>query len=422
MSKFHFGNFGGAATSKFHFGNYVYFGKFVKLFGKMIDFANVFMYEVRFNPNRPVRFGSQRLGTGTEPVIKVSVRFGSPYKPEPNRAIGSVVYCTAMFLNISTNSHLTTSGRLQGFAPFILCLAASIARWNYSIDIGPIQVINTFLDFEAGRPKMTISMETKALKTFVCLVEIGVFSYPILAFLLLQFIPCTPPFILSMFATSCRVEAMTLRYGVRLGVHIFETWMAYHTLYSATTWIVYILLAGISFLLHCLQLINRESSKIENDTNNTSCIRIYRNVQILEKSFNAFLTKIILPTVISCIPAIQIFGLFVSITLHEEIPLPGFAVFPLLGLLSLINNILVISLASRINISSERVLNTLAKKTVRSQLGKRGLLIRELKSCGLLKIKFGSNFIDKGTPLVVQNFCINQTVSLCLVMTRKSIN
>ncbi|OXA49189.1 hypothetical protein Fcan01_15491 [Folsomia candida] len=55
----------------------------------MIDFANVFMYEVRFNPNRPVRFGSQRLGTGTEPVIKVSVRFGSPYKPEPNRAIGS---------------------------------------------------------------------------------------------------------------------------------------------------------------------------------------------------------------------------------------------------------------------------------------------------------------------------------------------
>ncbi|OXA54008.1 hypothetical protein Fcan01_11609 [Folsomia candida] len=163
--------------------------------------------------------------------------------------------------------------------------------------------------------------------------------------------------------------------------------------------------------------VDQESSKIGNATDTTSSLRIYRYVQILEKSFNAFLTKIIIPTVITCIPAIQIFGLFVCITLHENIPLPGFAIFPLLGVLAGINNILVISLASMVNVSSERVLVTLTKKIVSSEVKKRGLLRRELRSCGALKIKFGSNFIDKGTPLIMQNFCIHQTVSLCLVVT-----
>lgn len=60
----------------------------------------------------------------------------------------SVIYCVAMFLNISLGP-LTTSGRLQGFGLFIACLGATMSRWNYSIDIGPMQIINAFLDFEA---------------------------------------------------------------------------------------------------------------------------------------------------------------------------------------------------------------------------------------------------------------------------------
>ncbi|OXA54007.1 hypothetical protein Fcan01_11608 [Folsomia candida] len=132
----------------------------------------------------------------------------------------AVMYCSAMFISIGP---LTMSGRLQGFALFILSLAGSISRWNYSIDIDPIQIINAFLDFEAvvrvnqrfmrhfvrclgfvkifdlkfekagnfyqavglvDLPKIPISMETKALKIFVYLVESGVFSYPSLVFLL----------------------------------------------------------------------------------------------------------------------------------------------------------------------------------------------------------------------------------------------
>lgn len=43
------------------------------------------------------------------------------------------------------------------------------------------------------------------------------------------------------------------------------------------------------------------------------------------------------------------------------------------------------------------------------------LIRRQVKGCSMLKVKFGSNFIDRGTPLVIQNFCINQTVSLTLI-------
>lgn len=59
----------------------------------------------------------------------------------------SVIYCAAMFLNISFGP-LTLSKKLQGLVLFVACITASIARWNWTIDVGPIQIINTFLDFE----------------------------------------------------------------------------------------------------------------------------------------------------------------------------------------------------------------------------------------------------------------------------------
>ncbi|OXA43310.1 hypothetical protein Fcan01_22039 [Folsomia candida] len=157
----------------------------------------------------------------------------------------TAIYCTAMFLNICFGP-LTMSGRLQGFAMLLASLAAGIPRWNYSIDIAPIQIINAILDFEEtimdSLPKIPISRGTKAVKIFLFLVEVGVFSYPILVFLLLRFLPCTPPFILSMLAACERSPAMSLRYGIKLGVHMFETWMAFHNKYSGTTWILYVLL------------------------------------------------------------------------------------------------------------------------------------------------------------------------------------
>ncbi|OXA49645.1 hypothetical protein Fcan01_15391 [Folsomia candida] len=103
---------------------------------------------------------------------------------------------------------------------------------------------------------MPISNGIKAMKALICMVEPGLFSYAILLFLLLRFLPCMPPFILSMFETCGATPA---RNGFELGLHIFEVWMGLHlhTIFSGTTWILYVLFVGISFFLHFFRLISR---------------------------------------------------------------------------------------------------------------------------------------------------------------------
>ncbi|OXA49641.1 hypothetical protein Fcan01_15395 [Folsomia candida] len=168
-----------------------------------------------------------------------------------------------------------------------------------------------------GLPKIPISMGTKAVKAFIILMEIGVVAYPVLIFLLLRFLPCTPPFILSMLELCG--NAPPISYGVGLAVHVFETWMNFHIMFSGTAWILYILFVGITFLLNYFELLNRKISKIENGTDTTACIRLYRNILILEKSFNACVTNKIVPMIVTCPPLIQISALYVCITSHGTI-------------------------------------------------------------------------------------------------------
>lgn len=67
-----------------------------------------------------------------------------------------------------------------------------------------------------------------------------------------------------------------------------------------------------------------------------------------------------------------------------------------------------------VNAASAKVLKLHVRQGVQFG-GKRSLVTREIKACSVLKIKFGSNFIDNGTPLVIQDFCMNQTLNLLLI-------
>lgn len=109
------------------------------------------------------------------------------------------------------------------------------------------------------RPNLPLTGGTRAMKTFIYFIELGTFAYPILIFLLLRFLPCTPPFLLSIVATceSSGGAEMPLSYVKTLAVQIFETWMFYHITYSGTTWVLYVLFVGIAFLLHYFQLLKR---------------------------------------------------------------------------------------------------------------------------------------------------------------------
>lgn len=149
-----------------------------------------------------------------------------------------------------------------------------------------------------------------------------------------------------------------------------------------------------------------------------ACIRLYKCIQVLEKSFNDFLMIRIVPALLIFSPGLQLIVQYVCINHHRDIPMPGFLVFPLIGGDAGINNILVFTLASGINIASERAIQGMRNKVIGLEQGK--LLRRRLRGCSVLKVKFGSNFIDRGTPLVIQNFCINQTVALTLIKSSKA--
>ncbi|OXA43273.1 hypothetical protein Fcan01_21973 [Folsomia candida] len=114
-----------------------------------------------------------------------------------------------------------------------------------------------------------------------------------------------------------------------------------------------------------------------------------------------------------CAPGVQLIAQYVCINHHAEIAMPGFLLFPLIGGDAGITNVLVFTLASYINIASERALQGMKDK-IRLLESKR-FMIKQLRACSVLKVKFGSNFIDRGTPLVIQNFCISQTVTLSLI-------
>lgn len=143
------------------------------------------------------------------------------------------------------------------------------------------------------------------------------------------------------------------------------------------------------------------------------CIAFYRQIQILERILNKLLNFLIIPAVISFTPMAEIVTMYVSFTLYKEIPMPGFVLFPLLMVDVTVINVLTFMLAGWVNSTSKQVLGEYARDP--QPFGRRHELTRTIKSCSHLSIKFGSNFVDEGTSLVIQNFCLNQASSLILI-------
>ncbi|OXA61760.1 hypothetical protein Fcan01_00411 [Folsomia candida] len=327
----------------------------------------------------------------------------------------------ALFSNICFG-WLTLTERFQGFVFFSLYFFCCMQRWNWNLDIAGIQVINSFLDYEdellADNPPPPLSLGAKMMRIFIPTAEISLPVIALLQFLLLRYAPCTPPFIMSM-QPKCTERA---RFSVvQLGVHVFEGWMFLHMLLAGGCWVIYALFTGIVSILSYFSILNRKIEAIETEANLNTSIQFYQRIQILEKSYNSFLRDRILPSMILCVPGIQIITQYVTLNHHSDIAMPGFLVFPLIAVNTGMTNVLAFTLAAFVNSASEKVMETLGKKA--SLLpGKKSLIKRRIRGCSVLKVKFGSNFIDRGTPLVMQTFCINQTVSLTLIKQGKSVH
>jgi hypothetical protein len=141
-------------------------------------------------------------------------------------------------------------------------------------------------------------------------------------------------------------------------------------------------------------------------------LQTYRTIQLICGIFNDSSRRQVSPALLAGNPAIQIFSCFVCIKLHGEIPMPGFAYFPIQFLDCCIMGIGMFTVASHPWTKS----NSLIRLWKQNDSKKNDKCMRKaLKSLSNLKVMFGNNFVDELTPLVIQDFVVNQTVSLLLL-------
>lgn len=115
-------------------------------------------------------------------------------------------------------------------------------------------------------------------------------------------------------------------------------------------------------------------------------------------------------------------SLYACINLHEELSKSGLVIIVIMGMDAIICNLVVFTLASQVHNSSLKIMRNLGRKSMALFGQGRSIAKRQLRACAILRVKFGSNFIDRGTPLVVETFCINQTMSLTLIKSGRSMN
>ncbi|OXA41340.1 hypothetical protein Fcan01_23704 [Folsomia candida] len=331
----------------------------------------------------------------------------------------SILYFASMFLNISLGATSLVE-RFQGLNFLALYFLCAVTRWDVKLGNSDLQIINTFLYFEAyvmkDLPKLGLSFVSKLIKLLVEICELSLLCLPILQFVLLLYAPCMTPFTLSML-TNCKPITASGHWLVVVWIHVFETWMSYHMVFSAAVGIVYSFFVSIVCLLSYLWILEREIGKILNTRDLKNCLKLYRQIQVLEKSLNAVLKDSILPAFVLCAPLIQIVCMFVCINLHAEIEMPGFVMFPMLWLDAIWANVFVYTLASYIHNVSKKLLQEFRNMAV--CIENEGLMRKEMKAMSRLKIKFGSNFIDRTTPLTIQNFCWSRTMTLTLIWTKR---
>ncbi|OXA41510.1 hypothetical protein Fcan01_23664 [Folsomia candida] len=332
----------------------------------------------------------------------------------------SILYFTSMFLNICLGATSLVE-RFQGLNFLALYFMCVVTRWDVKLGNSDLQIINTFLDFEANVMKdlsnLGLSLVLRLIKLLVAICELSLLCLPILQFVLLLYAPCMSPFTLSMLP-NCEHITLSGHWLVVVWIHVFETWMSYHMVFSVSVGIVYSFFVNIVCLLSYHRILEREIGKIRDTHDMKNCLKLYRQIQVLEKSLNAVLKDSILPSFVLGAPLIQIVSMFVCINLHEEIEMPGFVMFPMMWLDAIWANVFVFTLASCIHNVSKKLLQEIKNTGVWIENEKR-LMKREMVAMSRLKIKFGSNFIDRTTPLTIQNFCWSRTMTLTLIWTKR---
>lgn len=224
------------------------------------------------------------------------------------------------------------------------------------------------------------------------------------------FLPCQPILLSSLLCSDglfmIRKSYLYL-WTVRIFFASLELILFINITISSIYYLLLIFLSGVAFLwVECRTFIKEF---------NAGFARIvgYRKFQVFEKLLNSCIRSMIFLVTALIIPAFQILIFFAAIKLHHSGDPNSFEVF-VFGwcyVVCLVFTVIVFTSTAQINNLSKTWI-------LRCKWGNVKKLERMVyKSLKPLRLEFGNNFVEAVTPLVVQEFCMRQTVSF-LILTR----
>ncbi|OXA55113.1 hypothetical protein Fcan01_11526 [Folsomia candida] len=212
--------------------------------------------------------------------------------------------------------------------------------------------------------------------------------------------PCFPSLLSSLLcSTECRGwTGWWLLIQVALAIVEF---VGYQTVsVSAAHYGISTTGTGIASLwLYCKELEITEHAKK---------FRSYRNLKILEKIVNACIRNRIFLAIALGGPLVQVLVGYTIIQIANSPNVTFLAGSSVIYVSIFATTMFYFSIAAQVN----RMSKDWIKRQLRVLQKKEG---RRLQSLMSIRIEFGNNFVETLTPLVVQGFCINETVSLLLL-------
>jgi hypothetical protein len=251
-------------------------------------------------------------------------------------------------------------------------------------------------------------------------------AVPIVYFPALVMFPCHPPFSGSWLpACNDDVKMVSGQSKISLliviGLGTIDTLVHWNALQDVIFHGMYVVFASISCFLEYLHIVRNEIHEISIRTSKgTGCkennenLYIYNGIVLLNKLIISRSGKVLFP-VSFCGPwVLQILYLYVTIRSIEGLHKNPFLFILFLSIYidMVIVSVLVSSFGSKIYTTSVSMKDEWIQ---RARKRKDKLAKRRAKSLLPVYIKLGGNFIDRTTPILIEDFCVNQTVSLLLL-------
>ncbi|OXA44507.1 hypothetical protein Fcan01_20712 [Folsomia candida] len=285
-----------------------------------------------------------------------------------------------------------------------LSLISFLLRFEISPDYVQGQLLNFIFSTKDIQYRQSIKHLLRFLVLFFDLIELGFYLFPTLHGLLTIFLPCQPG-LLSSILCSRNDIFLSFHYPKYLVFFaaLLEFLLFMQVAVGASYNIISVLLTGVTFLwIECTTFIQRYEILFVSQVG-------YRKVQIFEKLLNASTRESIFLKTALLLPALQIIMSFVTINMFHASQGLMTLMFLWLYVLAFSFTLLTFSAAAKANGASHGWI-------ARCKGGDGRKIARKFhRSLVPLRLRYGNNFVEVLTPLVVQEFCMRQTMSFLIV-------